>query len=145
VLCQYCQTLCAFEELLRHEEACGARTQPCPLCHRPITLRDFASHESRCNRRNDERNEVSHDPYVPRQRQQAQRADRERQNSSNNLRNQTERPNSVQNANPAKPHKVKAANRISPETIKPSLDPIPIAVKMAMKLKEQRLPLKNKN
>jgi hypothetical protein len=35
---------------------------------------------------------------------------------------------------------------IGPEVIKPSLDPIPISIKMAMKQKEQqRVPLKNKN
>lgn len=45
----------------------------------------------------------------------------------------------------SKPNKIKSTNIIAPESIKPSLDPIPISVRMALKNKEMRVPLKNKN
>ena len=72
-----------------------------------------------------------------------QRIERERQNSTNNMRDQN-RSNSIQNKI-AKPPKIKEGNIIGPETIKAFIDPVPISVRLAMKNREQRVPLKTKN
>jgi len=45
-----------------------------------------------------------------------------------------------------RPTKVKPSHMIGPECIKPSIDTVPISIRLAMKVKdEQRLPLKSKN
>lgn len=62
------------------------------------------------------------------------------------MREPLPRSNSIQNGNPlTKPNKIKPGNVIGPETVKPSLDPIPISIRMALKNKEVRVPLKIKN
>ena len=78
---------------------------------RNIELRDYQEHEERCQRRREERIEVSQDPYRNNRRNEVQRIQRERQKSTNNLRDQ--RSNSIQNKI-SKPPKIKEANKIGP-------------------------------
>ena len=80
---------------------------------------------------------------MPNRRNQ-QRGERPRQNSSTNVREQINRSNSIQQKIP-KPAKLKPSNMIGPETIKPVIDPVPISVRMALKNKDPRVPLKLKN
>lgn len=41
IVCKYCENTWAQVEYSKHVEACGARTKPCTICMRNITLKDF--------------------------------------------------------------------------------------------------------
>lgn len=146
IVCKYCENTWAQVEYAKHSEACGARTKPCLICHKNIMLKDFDEHSSRCERRREERAEVSQDQMRDRGNRRIERGagERERQNSTNNMRE----PNKSNSMNKIiKPNSFKPSNIIGPEGIKPAIDPVPISIRLAMKNKEpqQRPPLKSKN
>jgi hypothetical protein len=107
-------------------------------------LKDFDDHSSKCERRREERAEVSQDQMRERAQRRNERGPVERQNSTNNIREQPPKSNSINKI--VKPANFKPSNIIGPELIKPAIDPIPISVRLAMKNKDQpRVPLKSKN
>lgn len=146
IVCPFCENTIYLKQVQRHEDMCGARTKPCTICQKLVTFKDFSNHEANCVRRNDqrreERSQTSQDHYISNRRNV--RGQRPRQNSTTNGRQQANRSNSI-HQKIHKPLKMKPSNMIGPETIKPVIDPVPISVRMALKQKDQRVPLKSKN
>lgn len=145
--CKFCENTWPQIEFPKHVESCGARTKPCLICHKNIMLKDFEEHSGKCERRREERAEVSQDQMRDRGNRRIDRGngERERQNSTNNMREQPVKSNSINKI--IKPNVFKPSNIIGPEGIRPAIDPIPISVRIALKNKEQqpRPPLKSKN
>jgi hypothetical protein len=109
-------------------------------------LKDWDEHAGRCERRREERAEVSQDhQYRGHRRNDRGNGERERQNSTNNVREPT-KSTSVNKI--IKPNVFKPSNIIGPEIIKAAVDPVPISVRIALNLKNReqpRFPLKSKN
>lgn len=146
MVCKYCENSWPQSEYMKHLDSCGARTKPCLICHKNIMLKDFEEHSGRCERRREERAEVSQDQMRERANRRNERAggERERQSSTNHIREHPIKSNSINKI--VKPASFKPSNIIGPEIIKAAIDPVPISVRIAMKNKDlPRMPLKSKN
>ena len=76
--CKYCENNWPQIEYNKHVESCGARTKPCLVCHKNIMLKDFDDHSGRCERRREERAEVSQDQMRERGNRRNERANGDR-------------------------------------------------------------------
>ena len=95
-------------------------------------------------RRREERAEISQD-HQSRGQRRNDRGNESRQSSTNNIRDPIKEKSLPKIVRPAV---FKPSNMIGPEIIRAAIDPVPISIRVAMKIREQqqpRLPLKNKN